>query len=133
MLGTTTSTTPVIFPNNTTAYGNSRAGQRVVLEDNTGNNWYGLGMNTSQLIYMAGTGAAHLFKVANVLSAQIDSNGVTLNSTAGTSNALNVTIAGTTTSLTANEVTYLSGVTSGIQMQLNGRLTLTGNLSLIHI
>ena len=98
-------------------------------------------MNTSQLIYMAGTGAAHLFKVNSVLCAQIDSNGVTVNTTAGTSNALNVTIAATTTSLTANEVTYLSGVTSAIQTQLNnkqasglcmilsGAQTLTGSIT----
>ena len=120
-VGTTSVTTRLTFPPNYNAYGGSRAGMRLVLEDNGSNDWNGLGINTNQVIYMAGASSGHYFKVNNTLCMQVDTNGITFTTSASSTNVLDINLAGVTTSIAANKLLYLDGVTSGIQNQLNSK------------
>ena len=73
-----------------------------------GTNWYGFGMNWSQLIYNEPTGATHIFQVNGSTVVSINSSGLNIGS-----NLLSSTVLG-----------YLNTCTSNLQTQLNNKYLL---------
>ena len=71
-----------------------------------GTNWYGFGINASQLIYNASIGAAHVFQINESSIVKINSSGLYVGS-----NLLSSTVLG-----------YLNTCTSNIQTQINNKM-----------
>ena len=101
--------TGLINFNTTMTLSTSYTGCRISLW-NDGNNWYGFGMNSSQLKYNVPTSCTHIFQVNGSTIVSINASGLNIGS-----NLISSTVVG-----------YLNTCTSNLQTQLNNKINVTG-------